>query len=68
MSLLWIPKGILEKERKNCFSYLWRGTKDKQVFPWVQWERIEVPKALRGWGLKKKKNSLNLLQQSFHGD
>jgi hypothetical protein len=52
MSLLWIPKGILEKERKNCFSYLWRGNKDKQVFPSVRWERIEVPKDLRGWGLK----------------
>jgi hypothetical protein len=31
----WIPKGILEKERKFSFSYLWRENKDKQVVHWV---------------------------------
>jgi len=52
MSLSWIPKGILEKARKIVFSYIWRGNKDKQVMPWVRWEKIAVPKALGGWGLK----------------
>ena len=52
ISLSWIPKGILEKARKICFSYLWRGNKEKQVMAWVSWERIVVPKALGGWGLK----------------
>jgi hypothetical protein len=52
MSLSWIPKGILEKARKLSFSYLWRGNKDKQVVPWVRWEKIVMPKALGGWGLK----------------
>jgi hypothetical protein len=52
MSLAWIPKGILEKVRRLCFSYLWQGNKDKKVLPWVQWEQIVVPKALGGWGLK----------------
>jgi hypothetical protein len=26
MSLAWIPKGVLEKERKICFKFLWVGT------------------------------------------
>jgi hypothetical protein len=29
MSLSWIPKGILEKERRMSFSYLWRGKSEK---------------------------------------
>jgi hypothetical protein len=33
MSLAWIPKGILEKMRKLCFTYLWQGNKDKKVYP-----------------------------------
>jgi hypothetical protein len=44
MSLSWIPKGILEKVRRLCFSYLWQGNKDKKVFPWVRWEWIAVPR------------------------
>jgi hypothetical protein len=68
MSLSWIPKGILEKERKICFSYPWRGNKEKKVLPWVWWERIVVLKDLGGWGLKKKVYSPNPLQQSVRGD
>jgi hypothetical protein len=52
MSLSWIPKGILEKARRNLFSYLWKGNKDKRVMPWVSWGKIAVLKDLGGWGLK----------------
>jgi len=52
MSLSWIPKGILEAARKLTFRFLWSGKKESHVTPWVHWERIDVPKALRGWGLK----------------
>lgn len=52
MSRPWILKGVLEKKRKLCFSFLWRGKKDKQVIPRVHWNRITLPKALGGWGLK----------------
>jgi hypothetical protein len=48
MSLSWIPKCILEKSRKICFSYLWRGNKEKKVMSWVRWERIVVLNALGG--------------------
>jgi hypothetical protein len=51
MSLSWIPKGILEKERRMS-SYLWRGESENRVLPWVHWERIAKPKALGSWGLK----------------
>ena len=52
MPLIWIPKGILEKIRKLCFSFLWRGSQAKKTMPWVRWERLALPKALGGWGLK----------------
>jgi hypothetical protein len=52
MSLSWIPKGILEAARKLTFRFLWSGKKESHVTPWVRWERIVVPKALGGWGLK----------------
>jgi len=52
MSLAWIPKGILEKARRLCFSYLWSGNKETRKMPWVRWGRIALPKSLGGWGLK----------------
>jgi hypothetical protein len=52
MSLSWIPKGILEATRKLTFKFLWSGKKESHVTPWVRWEKIVVPKALGGWGLK----------------
>lgn len=51
MSLAWIPKGILEKMR-ICFKFLWEGSKDQYVFPWVNWVEMAAPKILGGWGLK----------------
>ena len=52
MSLAWMPKGILEQVRRLCFSFLWRGKHDHRAMVWVRWEKIPVPKALGGWGLK----------------
>ena len=52
MALSWIPKGILDKIRCKCFTFLWSGKKDKRVLSWIRWERIALPKALGVWGLK----------------
>jgi hypothetical protein len=52
MSLAWIPKGILEKNRKLCSKILWAGTKEKVVFPLVKCSTLSIPKYLGGWGLK----------------
>jgi hypothetical protein len=52
MSLSWIPKGILEATRKITSRFLWSDKKESHVTPWVRWEKIVIPKALGGWGLK----------------
>ena len=52
MSLLWIPKGILEKAHRICLHFLWSNSKEASVSPWVSWEKIARPKSLGGWGLK----------------
>jgi hypothetical protein len=52
MSLAWIPKGVLEIARKIYFKFIWAGTKDQFVAPWVKWNEMAVPKTLEGWGLK----------------
>ena len=52
MSLLWIPKGILEKARPICLHFLWSGKKEAAVTPWVKLDKIARPKSLGGWGLK----------------
>jgi hypothetical protein len=52
MSLAWILKGTLEKIRHTCFRFLWAGSTDHFVLPWVKWNILVVPKALGGWGLK----------------
>ena len=52
MSIAWIPKGFLEKHRCICFTLLWQGKKEIHTRRWVKWDRITIPKALGGWGLK----------------
>ena len=52
MSLSWIQKGILEKDRQICLHFMWSGKKEVVVTPWVRWERISRPKAMGGWGIK----------------
>jgi len=52
MALVWSPKGILEKVRLIFFIFLWVGSKDHFVIPWVKWDILASPKSLGGWGLK----------------
>ena len=52
MSLVWIPKSILEKTRKICANFLWSGRKEQLVLPRVKWVQIVMPKDMGGWGIK----------------
>eukprot|EP00253_Pinus_taeda_P027835 PITA_27835 len=51
-ALTWIPKGILEKIRRLCCSFLWAGSNENSVLPWVAWDKIARPKEWGGWGIK----------------
>eukprot|EP00253_Pinus_taeda_P036198 PITA_36198 len=53
VALTWIPKGILEKIRRLCCRFLWAGSSEKSVLPWVAWEKIARPKEWGGWGIKQ---------------
>eukprot|EP00253_Pinus_taeda_P004657 PITA_04657 len=37
-ALTWISKGILEKIRRLCCRFLWAGSNEKSVLPWVAWD------------------------------
>eukprot|EP00253_Pinus_taeda_P034952 PITA_34952 len=52
-ALTWIPKGILEKIRRLCCRFLWAGSNEKSVLPWVAWDKIARPKEWGGWGIKR---------------
>eukprot|EP00253_Pinus_taeda_P006064 PITA_06064 len=51
-ALTWVPKGILEKIRRICSRFLWAGSKENTVLPWVAWEKVARPKDWGGWGIK----------------
>lgn len=50
--LTWIPKGILHKIKQICSRFLWSGSKEDTVLPWVAWDKIARPKDWGGCGLK----------------
>eukprot|EP00253_Pinus_taeda_P026386 PITA_26386 len=52
VSLTWVPKGILEKIGRICNRFLWVGSKEDSVLPWVAWEKVARPKEWGGWGIK----------------
>eukprot|EP00253_Pinus_taeda_P022407 PITA_22407 len=52
-ALTWIPKGVLEKIRRLCCRFLWAGSKDNSVLPWVAWDKLARPKDWGGWGIKR---------------
>lgn len=52
-ALTWIPKGIMEKIRRLCCRFLWSGSNEKSVLPWVAWDKIARPKDWGGWGVKR---------------
>jgi len=51
-ALTWIPKGILHKIKQLCSRFLWSGSKEDSVLPWVSWDKIARPKYWGGWGIK----------------
>jgi hypothetical protein len=48
LSLSHIPKGILEKIRKKCFSFLWVCKREKEGMPLVKWKKLAKPKEAGG--------------------
>eukprot|EP00253_Pinus_taeda_P014363 PITA_14363 len=52
-ALTWIPKGIMEKIRRLCYRFLWSGSNEKSVLPWVAWDKIARPKDWGRWGVKR---------------
>eukprot|EP00253_Pinus_taeda_P017324 PITA_17324 len=52
-ALTWIPKGIMEKIRRLCCRFLWSGSNEKSVLPWVAWDKIARPKDWGRWGIKR---------------
>ena len=51
-SLSWVPKGILSSIDKLCRNFLWIGTKQDKVSPWVAWDKISKSKEWGGLGIK----------------
>eukprot|EP00253_Pinus_taeda_P016263 PITA_16263 len=51
-ALTWIPKGTLHKIKKLYNRFLWSGSKEDSILPWVAWDKIARPKDLGGWGIK----------------
>lgn len=52
MALAWIPRNVLARLRQLWSRYLWNGHQDKNIFAWVNWNKISLPKKWGGWGLK----------------
>jgi hypothetical protein len=52
MSLTWIPKGVLEEIRSLSYRFLWFGSREKKGFSSAKLEKLTMPKALGGWGLR----------------
>eukprot|EP00253_Pinus_taeda_P002838 PITA_02838 len=52
-ALTWIPKGVMEKIRRLCCRFLWAGSKENSVLPWVAWDKLARPKDWGGWGIKR---------------
>lgn len=44
--------GHFGQNKKKCFSFLWGGSYDKRMMPWVRWDQWALLKALGSWGLK----------------
>ena len=51
-SIAYIPKGILTKIRKLCFSFLWTASKQSEGIALANWKTLAKPKKLGGWGIK----------------
>eukprot|EP00253_Pinus_taeda_P009549 PITA_09549 len=51
-ALTWVPKGTMDKIRRLCSRFLWDGSKENSVLPWVGWDKVVRPKDWGGWGIK----------------
>ena len=49
---IYIPKGILSKIRKLCFSFLWTASKKTEGIALVKWKTLDKPKKLGDRGIK----------------
>eukprot|EP00253_Pinus_taeda_P002170 PITA_02170 len=52
-ALTWIPRGIIHKIKQICSRFLWSGSKESSMLPWVAWDKIARPKEWGGWGVKQ---------------
>jgi hypothetical protein len=52
LSVVNIPKGILNNIRRRMFSFLWTGKKLKEGMHLINWKKIAKPKKDGGWGIK----------------
>jgi hypothetical protein len=51
ISIAHIPKGILNKITKKCFSFPHIGKREKEGIPSVEWTKVTNLKEFGGWGL-----------------
>ena len=51
-TIAYILKGILQKLRKNFFSFLWSSNRHSERIPLARWKLLASPKDLGGWGIK----------------
>eukprot|EP00253_Pinus_taeda_P024814 PITA_24814 len=51
-TLTWVPKGTMDNIRRLCSRFLWDGSKENSVLPWVGWDKVARPKDWGGWGIK----------------
>lgn len=50
---MWVPKGIITRVRKVYSRFLWAGSKEDSVLPWVAWGKVARPKEWGGVGYKR---------------
>eukprot|EP00253_Pinus_taeda_P018177 PITA_18177 len=52
VALTWVLKRIRGKINIICNRFLWAGSKEDFVLPWVAWDKVARPKEWGGWGIK----------------
>jgi hypothetical protein len=52
-TLAHIPKGVLERIRKCCFNFLWKGSSEYKGSHLARWKLIATPKSQGGLGAQR---------------
>jgi hypothetical protein len=52
LSINYVSKGLLNKIRIKCYSFLWTRRRETEGIPLAKWTRISKPKEAGGWELK----------------